>query len=62
MTGVTTRRWTTAGLAQVTNGEETQALLSRDLCQILEVPNERGMAKKAAPMTPHCLKARSIRR
>src|SRR5262249_25612607 len=62
VTGVTAWRWTTSGLTQITNGEDAQALLSCGRCQVLEVSNERGMAKKAAPVAPHRLKARPLRR
>src|SRR5262245_60151888 len=60
--GVSAWRWTAPGLAQVTNREEAQALLGRGLRQVLEVPNECGMAKKAASIAPHGLKARPLRR
>ena len=52
VTGVTAWRWTTSGLTQITNGEDAQILLSCGRRQVLEVSNERGMAKKAAPVAP----------
>src|SRR5262245_37483188 len=62
VTGVTAWRRTTSGLAQITNGEDAQALLCSGRRQVLEILNERGMAKKAAPVAPHRLKARPLRR
>jgi hypothetical protein len=62
VTGMSARRWTASRLAQVTNREGAQVLLSRGLRQVLEIMNERGMAKKASPRAPHCLKARPLRR
>src|SRR5947209_351853 len=62
MTGVPARGWTASGLAKVTNGEDAEPLLGSGLSQFLQVTDEGGMAKKAAPIAPHRLKARPLRR
>jgi len=61
MAGVPARHWTASGLAHVTNREEAQTLFGRAIRQLFEVTNQRGMAKKAAPIAPHGLKARPLR-
>src|SRR5215471_11275068 len=62
MTGVTAWGWTASGLTQITNGEDAQALLGRGRSQVLKILNECRMTKKTAPVAPHRLKARPLRR
>ncbi len=62
MTGMAARRWTASGLAKVANGEDAEPLPGSGIGQLLQVTDERGMAKKASPIAPHRLKARPLRR